>query len=749
ALAKAEQERLALERQEAEALAKAEQERIAKAQAEEVARAKAERERLAQEQAAAKEQAEKDRIAKEQAAAEARAKAERERLYQEQLAALAKAKAEQERIAKEQKDAATKAEQERLAREQERKRLTAEQAEKFRLEQEERKKRTAELNAENTRLAREAEQNRLTQEAEKRQLAQEAYQKELQAQQEEIAEQNRLAVEEARQKQLAYEANQKQLAEEAERKRKQREEALAQSQAEQQLVDEPADDPEPQQLIAKDTTKTISIPNQDVNALAVHQSKEEREAIENRKRLNKEPTQGLKVVGLANAQNDQNTSGFENSDRYNDSDQSNKPGDRQTDGPSGNTANTINPQVSNNPVNQERIEQSLATVESSGFANSPDYSETRSALENKKNSENVDDNRITSEAEFEKDIFDAVSPTVLEFSAVDINDLNYDTTETKILSQKVLKTKGNSFSRYVSPTQDGGVIMTGEAEVNGEMDIFLMKLDPDHQIEWSINMGTKGNPAGKCVKQAANGDYVLTGEANGDIVLIRTDSKGNIKWANSFGGPYEDVGKNLTFKENGNIVINGYITNTNGWDVDSYQIETNGNGKKINSVIKSGQDPMVQNEFQSNAELKHRRFRILSDNIVYFKGVPTSKYRIQLDPYNNGDVINIVGEPNRDIGNAVIPDGSNFYIISSDDAQANVSLYYVNNFGQTYWKKTLGGGKVESGRSVSKGGKNEFSVIGNTSEYSNGKSDIYITRIQHKDSDQKETDQKQPVAEGN
>ncbi len=201
--AQIEQERLAKEKEKANAAAEKEKARIAKEKAAVRAAAQKEKERIAREKARAKAEAEKvrakaaaqkekERLAKEKEKAKAAAQKEKERLAKEKEKAKAAAQKEKERLAKEKAKAkaAAQKEKERLAREKTKAKEAAVR-EKERLKKEAEKE-AARIAKENLRIEKETEKERirLEKEAEKDRKRQEK--------EAEKAEKERIKIEKAR-----------------------------------------------------------------------------------------------------------------------------------------------------------------------------------------------------------------------------------------------------------------------------------------------------------------------------------------------------------------------------------------------------------------------------------------------------------------------------------------------------------------------------------------------------------------------
>ncbi len=99
--------------------------------------------------------------------------------------------------------------------------------------------------------------------------------------------------------------------------------------------------------------------------------------------------------------------------------------------------------------------------------------------------------------------------------------------------------------RYVSKTSDGGYVMIGETYSYGHADfeypdMYLVKVDADGIEQWYRTFDHAYHvDNGNCVKQTADGGYIIAGSMRVNfldhITLIKTDSLGNEVWRRHFG----------------------------------------------------------------------------------------------------------------------------------------------------------------------------------------------------------------------
>jgi len=117
-------------------------------------------------------------------------------------------------------------------------------------------------------------------------------------------------------------------------------------------------------------------------------------------------------------------------------------------------------------------------------------------------------------------------------------------------------------SGRIQETSDGYVI-TGSMKGGGGA--YIMKLDSDGGIGWSKAYGGDRVAHGVGVRETLNGDYVVTGnvkrpdQSATDTFLIKMDSAtGDLKWEKQYkhDGAYSDV-RSLTETSDGNYVMSG------------------------------------------------------------------------------------------------------------------------------------------------------------------------------------------------
>lgn len=152
------------------------------------------------------------------------------------------------------------------------------------------------------------------------------------------------------------------------------------------------------------------------------------------------------------------------------------------------------------------------------------------------------------------------------------------------------KTLGGSeldWGNSIVTTSDGGILITGQTLSNdgdfqgmnkGRTDIFVIKLDKNGDVLWKKVIGELEGDEGLSVSPTSNGGAIITGYTeikNGDfegmskgggtdIFVIKLDKDGDILWKRTFGGSNTELGCSITTAINGGILLTGYT----GWNED-------------------------------------------------------------------------------------------------------------------------------------------------------------------------------------
>jgi len=140
---------------------------------------------------------------------------------------------------------------------------------------------------------------------------------------------------------------------------------------------------------------------------------------------------------------------------------------------------------------------------------------------------------------------------------------------------------GSDCAYSVRQTSDGGYIIVGQTPFPGnELDVYLIKMDSLGDTSWTMAYGTLLNDVGQCVRETADGYYViagmtfLDGPRGADVHLTKADSLGGVIWTRLFGKYGSDWGFSVQETQDSGYVVAGYTESFGAGRADVYLIKT-------------------------------------------------------------------------------------------------------------------------------------------------------------------------------
>lgn len=155
--------------------------------------------------------------------------------------------------------------------------------------------------------------------------------------------------------------------------------------------------------------------------------------------------------------------------------------------------------------------------------------------------------------------------------------------------QKCLGGSDYDASDSIQQTSDGGFIVAGQTLSNdgvatgnhGEYDAWIVKLDPDGNIQWQKCLGGSRSDIARFIRQTVDGGYIMagiTGSDDGDVIgqhghfgaldawVVKLNSIGEIQWQRCLGGDNDDYALGIQQTSDGGYIMAG-STGSNDGDV--------------------------------------------------------------------------------------------------------------------------------------------------------------------------------------
>jgi hypothetical protein len=153
-----------------------------------------------------------------------------------------------------------------------------------------------------------------------------------------------------------------------------------------------------------------------------------------------------------------------------------------------------------------------------------------------------------------------------------------------LLWQKSLGGTNDDRCYSACPTTDGGYILAGETSSNnlnvsgnhGDVDCWVVKLDPNGNIQWQKCLGGSYWDEASSVQQTTDGGYIVAGRAgstDGDITghhgsfdywAVKLTPSGQIEWQKALGGSLLDIAYAVKQTHDGGYIMVGESNSTNG-----------------------------------------------------------------------------------------------------------------------------------------------------------------------------------------
>jgi hypothetical protein len=172
-----------------------------------------------------------------------------------------------------------------------------------------------------------------------------------------------------------------------------------------------------------------------------------------------------------------------------------------------------------------------------------------------------------------------------------VREKNIDLVVPKLWA-KAYGSTGNDEAYSIQRTKDGGFIVAGSMTISGtNTDVWVLKLDPDGNIQWQKVFGGPFADVAYEVKESSDGSFIVAGSSvtsvpttqrNGFIAKLA--SNGNFVWSLTYGGTDHDEFRSLTISQEGGteyIIVTGYTRSFGSGGEDAWILKINSSDGSI------------------------------------------------------------------------------------------------------------------------------------------------------------------------
>jgi len=299
--------------------------------------------------------------------------------------------------------------------------------------------------------------------------------------------------------------------------------------------------------------------------------------------------------------------------------------------------------------------------------------------------------------------------------------------------EKTFGGTGEDYFLTVSPTDDGGFILTGVTDSYGagSKDVYLVKTDSSGNEQWPEpkTFGGTGYNVGYTAQQTTDGGYIVGGYFNTETeaCLIKTSSDGTSEWQNIYTmGSGIDTCFSVQQTTDGGYIFTG-MTNSGAGDKDIPLVKTDASGNQLWSTTFGG----TNKEHGTWVRQTKDGGYIIAGDSRSFGETGSDVYLVKTD--SDGDSL---WEKTFDISlddqaycvqeldDGYIITGISDYLTGSDD----IFLLKTDSAGNKIWEQSFGGSSTEHGRSVLQTLDGGFIIAGYTNSYGAGDYDGYLIK---------------------
>jgi hypothetical protein len=263
------------------------------------------------------------------------------------------------------------------------------------------------------------------------------------------------------------------------------------------------------------------------------------------------------------------------------------------------------------------------------------------------------------------------------------------------------------------------------------------------EVEWEKTYGGSDWDGGRSVQQTTDGGYVIGGYTVSfdledinfglgglNVYLFKTNSLGDLQWEKTFGGIESDVGYSVQQTTDGGYVIAGRTESSGAGSSDAYLIKHNAVENGQWSKTYGGSDWDGGRSVQQTTDGGY----IIAGSTESFGLGQSDVYLIKIDATGNGQWSKTYGGNEWDQGQSVQQTTDEGFIIvgstsSFGAGSSDVYLIKTDSSGNLQWEKTFGGIESDVGYSVQQTTDGGYIIAGETKSIGAGNYDFYLVKI--------------------
>jgi hypothetical protein len=286
-------------------------------------------------------------------------------------------------------------------------------------------------------------------------------------------------------------------------------------------------------------------------------------------------------------------------------------------------------------------------------------------------------------------------------------------------------------------TTDGGYTLVGYTHSfgSGDADIWLVKTDPNGNMEWNKTFGTQNYENANHLIATDDGGYIIVGTITPigleyrDVWLIKTDSTGNIQWNKTYGGTGDDKPwRIIKTSDNGYAIAGRTSSNSQGQnDYMLFKIDSTGN-LQWNTTFGGVEEESARGILETS----DKGFLITGWSGSYGAG-ELDYWLVKTDQNGKHEWNQTYGGTKTERAITTIPTNDGNYITVGNSAsfgqgETDILLVKIDNLGNQIWNMTYGGTLEETPFDIIRTFDGGYGITGRSYSFGAGESDIWFIK---------------------
>ncbi len=158
-----------------------------------------------------------------------------------------------------------------------------------------------------------------------------------------------------------------------------------------------------------------------------------------------------------------------------------------------------------------------------------------------------------------------------------------------LAGSRFAKTYGGQWNDWLYDgvvTSDGGFAFTGWTDCYGAgtEDLYVVKLDADGAVEWSVTLGTGSEEIGYAIKQTSDSGFIVAGYTYSwgagwqDYYVVKLSSTGTVEWEKTYGGTSYDFAEDICQTSDGGYAVVGHSQSFTSGYSDGWVLKLDSSG---------------------------------------------------------------------------------------------------------------------------------------------------------------------------